>query len=255
MQKFHIQSRQNQLEKNSLDWATAEAIALASLIDQGFNIRFSGQDVERGTFSHRHLVLTDIKTEKKWMPLKENSNGFKPKGRFELVNSPLSEASVLSYEYAYSLENPKNLVIWEAQFGDFFNTAQVAIDTFVTCSEAKWLRQSGLIMLLPHGFDGAGPEHSSCRIERFLQAGSTDGIDRNLKLKDHDVVRKELLIGDNFFYENHQDINFQFINPSTPANYYHALRRQVMRNYRKPLVVATPKICNFIYLTKFTRIY
>jgi 2-oxoglutarate dehydrogenase complex dehydrogenase (E1) component-like enzyme len=123
--KYHVQQRQSQIEKDSYDWATAEAIALASLVDSGNNIRFAGQDVERGTFSHRHLVLTDNKTEETWTPLKEKSQGFTPKGRFQLVNSALSEAGVMGFEYGYSLENPKNMVIWEAQFGDFFNPAQV----------------------------------------------------------------------------------------------------------------------------------
>jgi len=121
---------------------------------------------------------------------------------------------------------------------------KVAIDTFVTCSEAKWMRQSGLVVLLPHGMDGAGPEHSSSRIERFLQMGATDGINRNLALREHDPSRKALEIKDEFFYENHQDVNFQFAVPTTPANYFHLLRRQMKRNYRKPLIVASPKICN-----------
>jgi 2-oxoglutarate dehydrogenase complex, dehydrogenase (E1) component, and related enzymes len=127
IQKYHIQHRISQIEKDLLDWPAAEAAALASLIDEGYNVRFSGQDVERGTFSHRHLVLTDIKTEEKWVPLREQSESFAPQGRFDLVNSPLSEAGVMGFEYGYSIESPRNVVIWEAQFGDFFNPAQVIL--------------------------------------------------------------------------------------------------------------------------------
>jgi len=124
-----------------------------------------------------------------------------------------------------------------------FIISKVAFDTYITCSEAKWMRQSGLVVLLPHGMDGAGPEHSSCRMERFLQMGATDGINRNLTLKEHDPQRKALDISSEYFYENHQDVNFQFAIPTTPANYFHLLRRQVKRNYRKPLIVSSPKIC------------
>lgn len=244
IQKFHITSRLSQLEKNLVDWATAESMALGSLLNDGYSIRFSGEDVERGTFSQRHLGLTDSKNEKKHYPLKQYISKHNLKSRFDLVNSPLSENAVMAFEYGYSIENPMTFVLWEAQFGDFFNTAQQTIDTFISCSEAKWMRQTALTMLLPHGFDGAGPEHSSCRIERFLQLASTDGIYRKFKLKNHEERRAELKIGDNFFYENSQDLNFHLVNPSTPANYFHLLRRQMLRNYRKPLVVAAPKQCN-----------
>lgn len=242
MKKHHIEARLGQIDKNSVDWATAEAAAFGSLLNEGYNIRFTGQDVERGTFSHRHLTLTDAKTEQKYQPYRHQNDQFKPKGRFHLHNSPLSEAGVLSYEFGYSTESPNNLVIWEAQFGDFFNPAQVAFDTYITCSEAKWVRQSSLVCLLPHGMDGAGPEHSSCRIERFLQMGASDGLNRNLELREHDPHRNRLSIQDEYFTENHQDVNFQFAQPSTPANYFHLLRRQMMRNFRKPLILAAPKI-------------
>lgn len=243
IQKFHLSQRVAQIEKNSVDWATAEAIAFGTLLKDGFNVRLSGEDVERGTFSQRHLGLTDVKTEAKYYPLKEYVRKNALKSRFDLVNTPLTENAAISYEYGYSIENPQNMVIWEAQFGDFFNTAQQTIDTYFSGSEAKWMRQTGLTLLLPHGFDGTGPEHSSCRIERFLQTGATDGIYRRLKYKPQEQRRRELRVGDEFFYENHQDTNYQVANPSTPANYFHLLRRQMKRNYRKPLVVAAPKIC------------
>ena len=142
---------------------------------EGNNVRLSGQDVERGTFSQRHFVLVDQKTEEKINPILECLKNSGDKGRFQVSNSLLSEYGVMAYEYGYAIESPKNLVIWEAQFGDFFNGAQIVIDTFLTSSEVKWLRQNGLILLLPHGFDGAGPEHSTFRMERFLQLGATDG--------------------------------------------------------------------------------
>ncbi|KAH8027629.1 hypothetical protein HPB51_007179 [Rhipicephalus microplus] len=220
--KHHVNDRLQKIQQGrGIEWATAEALALGSLLYQGFNVRFCGQDVGRGTFSHRHAILVDRNTEQRIVPL--NNLGLPPQwgrqGYFEVVNSPLSEEAVLSFEYGFSLETPKTLVVWEAQFGDFHNSAQVVIDTFVTSGEAKWFLQSGMVVLLPHGFDGAGPEHSSCRIERFLQEDAVDG----------------------------DDINFGFVNPTTPAQYFHLLRRQVLnlqmvRNFRKPLVMASPKI-------------
>ncbi|XP_077997960.1 2-oxoadipate dehydrogenase complex component E1-like [Glandiceps talaboti] len=216
--KGHVENRKKKIEEGSnIDWATAEAMAVGSLLYQGFNVRISGQDVGRGTFSHRHVMLIDQKTDQMSVPLNylsEDQTGF-----LEVANSSLSEQAVLSFEYGMSIENPNSLVIWEAQFGDFFNGAQIAIDTYITTGENKWLLQSGLVMLLPHGLDGAGPEHSSCRMERFLlQCDSKEyGID-----------------GDN--------INIQIVNPTTPAQYFHLLRRQMVRNYRKPLVVVAPKI-------------
>ena len=154
----------------------------------------------------------------------------------------------MSYEYGYSLDNPNNLAIWQAQFGDFFNTAQVVVDVFLTNSESKWLRQSSLTLILPHGFDGAGPEHSSCRIERFLQMANSDGSLRYLKRKEHDPNRARLGLNDNFFYENIQDVNFSLVNPTKPSNLFHVLRRQMKRNFRKPLIIAGPKGCKCLII-------
>jgi 2-oxoglutarate dehydrogenase E1 component len=181
-------------------------LAFASLSEAGYPIRLSGQDSQRGTFSQRHAVLHDIVDGKTWMPLEHISGD---QARIEIYNSPLSENSVLGFEYGYSLESPKGLVLWEAQFGDFVNVAQPLIDQFIVSSEDKWSRFSGLIMLLPHGFEGMGPEHSSAHLERFLAQAAED--------------------------------NIQVVNVSTPAQYFHLLRRQVLRTWRKPLIVMTPK--------------
>lgn len=218
IQKAHIDKRkQKMVDGVDLDWATCEALAIGTLIYQGFNVRISGQDVGRGTFSHRHAMIVDQTTDDIIIPL----NHIIPSqtGKFEVCNSVLSEEAVLGFEYGMGLENPNNLVIWEAQFGDFFNGAQPIIDTYVSSGETKWLLQNGMVMLLPHGFDGAGPEHSSCRMERFLQLCDSreDGVD-----------------GD--------DINMEIVNPTTAAQYFHLLRRQMLRNYRKPLIVVAPKV-------------
>ncbi len=186
------------------DWATAEALAFGSLLEEGHSVRLSGQDSGRGTFSQRHAVWVDQQTGAKYIPL-DSIEG----GRFEVRDSPLSEFGVLGFEYGYSLADPKTLVCWEAQFGDFANGAQTIIDQFVASGEAKWLRASGLVMLLPHGFEGQGPEHSSARLERYLQLCAED--------------------------------NMQVANCTTPANYFHILRRQLLRPFRKPLVMMTPK--------------
>jgi 2-oxoglutarate dehydrogenase E1 component len=189
-----------------IDWATAEALAFGSLLLEGFPVRLSGQDSGRGTFSQRHSVLVDQEDEHRYVPL---SNLSPDQAYFEVHDSMLSEAAVLGFEYGYSLAEPNSLVLWEAQFGDFANGAQVIIDQFITTAESKWLRMSGLVLLLPHGFEGQGPEHSSARLERYLQ-----------------------LCGDD---------NMQVCNCTTPANYFHVLRRQVQRKFRKPLVLMTPK--------------
>ena len=186
------------------DWATAEALAYGSLIAENQGVRLSGQDSGRGTFSQRHAVWVDQKTGQKYIPLTTVEGG-----RFEVRDSPLSEFGVLGFEYGYSLADPKTLVLWEAQFGDFANGAQSIIDQFVAAGEAKWLRASGLVMLLPHGFEGQGPEHSSARLERYLQLCAED--------------------------------NLQVANCTTPANYFHILRRQMLRDFRKPLILMTPK--------------
>ena len=188
----------------NFDWATGEALAFGALLHEGYGIRLSGQDSGRGTFSQRHAVWVDQNDEHKYVPL-----WTVPHGSFEVLDSPLSEYGVLGFEYGYALADPKTLVLWEAQFGDFANGAQIMIDQFIAAGEAKWLRANGLVMLLPHGYEGQGPEHSSARPERFLQ----------------------LCAGD----------NMQVANCTTPANYFHLLRRQMHRSFRKPLVVMTPK--------------
>ncbi|MEZ6190787.1 MAG: 2-oxoglutarate dehydrogenase E1 component [Phycisphaerales bacterium] len=190
----------------ALDWAAAEALAFATLLTEGTRIRMSGQDAQRGTFSQRHTVLHDADDGHDYMPL---ANLAPDQGPIEIYNSPLSENSVLGFEYGYSLDTPDGLTIWEAQFGDFANVAQPIIDQFITSAEDKWNRLSGLVMLLPHGFEGMGPEHSSARLERFLMLSAED--------------------------------NIQVVNPTTPAQYFHLLRRQVMRKWLKPLVVMSPK--------------
>jgi 2-oxoglutarate dehydrogenase E1 component len=189
-----------------IDWATAEALAFGTLLVEGTPVRLSGQDVSRGTFSQRHASFVEQETEARWLPL----NAIRPhQEKLELVDSPLSELAVLGFEYGYTLADPRTLVLWEAQFGDFVNGAQIIIDQFITAAESKWLRMSGLVMLLPHGYEGQGPEHSSARLERLLQACAED--------------------------------NIQVVNCTTPANYFHVLRRQMHRDFRKPLVVMTPK--------------
>ncbi len=193
-------------EKQPLDWATAELLAFATLLADGYSVRLTGQDTERGTFSQRHAVLHDVRTGATWTPLQHLSD---VQGNCTVLNSPLSELGCVGFEFGYSLDYPDALVAWEAQFGDFVNGAQIIIDQFISSSEDKWRRLSGLVLLLPHGYEGQGPEHSSARLERFLGLCAED--------------------------------NMQVVNPASPAQYFHVLRRQVVRPWRKPLVVMTPK--------------
>jgi 2-oxoglutarate dehydrogenase E1 component len=206
IKKIYNDRQQSIVDGKNIDWATAEALAFATLLKDGYGVRLSGQDVGRGTFSHRHAVLYDQENEKRFVPLRHFR---KDQALFEIVDSFLSEFGVLGFEYGYSQADPKTLVIWEAQFGDFSNGAQTIIDQFITTGERKWLRMSGLTLLLPHGHEGQGPEHTSSRLERFLQMCAED--------------------------------NIQVANCTSPANYFHILRRQMMRDFRKPLILMTPK--------------
>ena len=202
-----FEDRLNAINQNRLDWGTAEMLAYASLLNEGHAVRISGQDVERGTFSHRHAVVKTEDTEEEIITLNLLSD---KQAKFDVYNSLLSEYGVLGFEYGYSLATPNGLTIWEAQFGDFFNGAQIMIDQFISAGEDKWATQSGLVLLLPHGYEGQGAEHSSGRMERFLQQCA--------------------------------DYNMQIVNTSTPANHFHLLRRQLKREFRKPLVVFSPKL-------------
>jgi len=206
IQRF-LDTRKKAIEEGApIDWATAEALAFCSLLLEGHPVRLSGQDSERGTFSQRHSVLIDQETEDRYTPFNHLTE---TQARYEVVNSMLSEEAVLGFEYGYSLAEPNALTLWEAQYGDFANGAQVVFDQFISSSERKWLRMSGLVCLLPHGYEGGGPEHSSARLERFLQMCAED--------------------------------NMQVANCTTPANYFHILRRQLKREFRKPLILMTPK--------------
>ena len=202
-----LEAKREMLESGGgIDWTTGEALAFGSLLLEGHRVRLSGEDSQRGTFSQRHAVLIDQVNQNEYVPL---NNIARDQARIEIYNSLLSEAGVLGFEYGYTLADPRTLVMWEAQFGDFANGAQVIIDQFLASGESKWLRMSGLTLLLPHGYEGQGPEHSSARIERYLQLCA----ERNMCVA----------------------------NLTTPANYFHALRRQLKRNFRKPLVIFTPK--------------
>ena len=204
--KIYNDRNKSIIDRENIDWATAESLAFATLLNDGYGVRLSGQDVGRGTFSHRHAVLYDQENENRFVPLRHFT---KKQGLFEIVDSFLSEFGVLGFEYGYSQADPKTLVLWEAQFGDFSNGAQTIIDQFITTGERKWLRMSGITLLLPHGHEGQGPEHTSSRLERFLQMCAED--------------------------------NIQVANCTSPANYFHILRRQLLRDFRKPLVLMTPK--------------
>ncbi|MBU1176490.1 MAG: 2-oxoglutarate dehydrogenase E1 component, partial [Alphaproteobacteria bacterium] len=206
IERFIDKRRQMFESGEGFDWGTAEALAFGSLVVEGHPVRLSGQDVERGTFVQRHSVLHDQETDERYTPLNNLDPG---QARYEVINSMLSEEAVLGFEYGYSLAEPNALTLWEAQFGDFANGAQVVVDQFISAGERKWFRMSGLVMLLPHGYEGQGPEHSSARLERYLQLCAED--------------------------------NLQVANCTTPANYFHILRRQVKRDFRKPLILMTPK--------------
>jgi 2-oxoglutarate dehydrogenase E1 component len=206
IQRF-MDNRRKMIETGEgIDWGMAEALAFGTLLNEGFKVRLSGQDSERGTFVQRHSVLNDQETEDRYIPLNHlNEN----QAQYEVINSMLSENAVLGFEYGYSLAEPNALTLWEAQYGDFANGAQVVVDQFISSGERKWLRMCGLVMLLPHGYEGAGPEHSSARLERYLQMCAED--------------------------------NMQVVNCTTPMNYFHVLRRQMHRKFRKPLIIMTPK--------------
>ena len=202
-----LETKQTMFETGTgFDWATGEALAFGSLLTEGYKVRLSGQDSTRGTFSQRHSGLVNQETEERYYPLNHIRAG---QNSYEVIDSALSEYAVLGFEYGYSLAEPNALTMWEAQFGDFANGAQIMFDQFISSGESKWLRMSGLVMLLPHGFEGQGPEHSSARLERFLQMCGQD--------------------------------NWIVANCTTPANYFHILRRQLHRSFRKPLVLMTPK--------------
>jgi len=192
-----------------LDWSAAESLAFASVAAEGIRVRLTGQDTERGTFSQRHAVLHDFQNGHTYMPLQHLFENDASAAPIEIYNSPLSETGVLGFEYGYSLDYPEGLTLWEAQYGDFWNVAQPIVDQFIASAEDKWQRLSGLVLLLPHGFEGQGPEHSSARMERFLHLAAED--------------------------------NIQVVYPTTPAQYFHVLRRQALRRWRKPLILLTPK--------------
>jgi 2-oxoglutarate dehydrogenase E1 component len=198
--------RQMARGERPLDWAAGEALAFATLATEGARVRLSGQDSERGTFSHRHAVLHDVENGALYRPYQNLAPDQAP---VDIYNSPLSETGVLGFEYGYSLDTPDGLIAWEAQFGDFYNVAQVIVDQYIAAAEDKWRRLSGITLLLPHGLEGQGPEHSSARLERFLDLAAED--------------------------------NIQIVQPTTPAQLFHCLRRQVLRRWRKPLILMTPK--------------
>jgi 2-oxoglutarate dehydrogenase E1 component len=218
---------------DGIDWATAEAMAFGSLLAEGNHVRLSGQDVERGTFSQRHALLHDQNDERQYVPLNHlvRAGTVSSQNQFTVCNSSLSEFGTLGFELGYSLVTPNQLILWEAQFGDFANNAQCIIDQFITSGEQKWLQRSALTLLLPHGYDGQGPEHSSARIERFLQLTDEDPY----HMPDQTGVDLDSAA------RQHQDCNVQVVYPTVPSNYFHVLRRQLKRDFRKPLVVFASK--------------
>ena len=224
------------LSGKGIDWGCAEILTYGSLLLEGKHVRISGQDSQRGTFSHRHAVIRNQKPPfEEWCGLNELAKSIDPIGidnyhvsQITVANSPLSEYGVLGFEIGYSLEDPNALVIWEAQFGDFSNGAQIMLDQYLSCGETKWNRQCGLTLFLPHGYDGQGPEHSSCRIERFLQ----------LSDEDPDVIPENSGKDQSMAIQNN---NWQVCNVTTPAQFFHLIRRQVHRGFRKPLILASPK--------------
>ncbi|KAJ2381510.1 hypothetical protein H4S02_006180, partial [Coemansia sp. RSA 2611] len=221
IERFHIKPRLKRLhEGHAVDWATAEALAFGTLLKEGYNVRLSGQDVGRGTFSQRHAMFVCQDSEKVYVPLNhmDTDQPSGQQGKLEVVNSNLCEEAVVGFEYGVAVEDPFTLTIWEAQFGDFYNNSQTIVDGYIASGETKWGQQNGLVLLLPHGFDGGGPDHSSCRIERHLML-SNDPVD------DHPVALPNIYVA----------------YPSTPAQFFHLMRRQVKRNFRKPLIVAGPK--------------
>ena len=228
LMKIFENKRKMFTDGKQIDWATAESLAFGTLLNEGFSVRLSGQDTGRGTFSQRHAVLRNQDNHDRYVPLQHLAKNQK---KFEVIDSLLSELGVLGFEFGYSLSEPETLVLWEAQFGDFANGAQVVIDQFISSAESKWSRASGLVMLLPHGYEGQGPEHSSARLERFLQLCAQE--------------------------------NLQVVNCTTPANYFHLLRRQMRRDFRKPLIIMTPKsllrhkkcVSNLDDFTKKTRFH
>jgi 2-oxoglutarate dehydrogenase E1 component len=221
-----LKARAEMAHNREADWAMGEAMAMGSLLKEGIHVRLSGQDVERGTFSHRHHVLHDQERDR--VTYTALNHLYADQAEYSVCNSSLSEFGVLGFELGYSMSNPQALVMWEAQFGDFANTAQVIFDQFISSGQAKWIRQSGLVVLLPHGYEGMGPEHSSARLERFLQMSNDD--------PEYFPVENE-----NFEMQQMHECNWFVLNCTTPANMFHALRRQIALAFRKPCIIMTPK--------------
>jgi probable 2-oxoglutarate dehydrogenase E1 component DHKTD1 len=270
--RAHVQTRRAALQEAEadpsamvLDWATCEAMAIGATLVEGRDVRIAGQDTRRGTFSHRHAALVCQESDAQFVPMNESLRSSLADARVDaadvgqvgtlhVVSSNLSEFACLGFEYGYSLESPRPLVLWEAQFGDFANGAQIVVDNFIASGETKWLRQSGLTLLLPHEFAGAGPEHSTCRIERFLQLSNSQAVAggaapwaEHMDKTSAAVVAADRATQSRTPTAPHEDLalseapNWAVANPSTPAQYFHLLRRQTARAFRKPLVVAAPK--------------